>query len=145
MSEIKETVSKTIDYIEDHLGEEITLDDIADFAGYSKYHLNRVFADAVGCTIYKYVQKRRLTEAARKLVCSDTSIIDIAYEANYDSQQAFTLAFKQLYAITPQIYREIGRFLPKQEAFMIHTLSNSDLLKQFNTQLNHNRKWGGAA
>ncbi len=52
--------------------------------------------------------------AAQKLVETDQPIVEIAYESHYDSQQAFTLAFKQLYECTPNIYRKNGVFYPKQ-------------------------------
>ena len=52
--------------------------------------------------------------AAQKLVETEQPIVEIAYEAHYDSQQAFTLAFRQLYECTPNIYRKNGVFYPKQ-------------------------------
>ena len=52
--------------------------------------------------------------AAEKLILSNEPITKIAYEAGYDSQQAFTLAFKQLYLYPPKIYRSMGVFVPKQ-------------------------------
>ena len=55
---------------------------------------------------YKYIQGRRLTLAARELVETKKPITEIAYEAHYNSQQAFTLAFHQLYLCTPQTYRK---------------------------------------
>ena len=45
---------------------------------------------------------------------TEQPIVEIAYEAHYNSQQAFTLAFKQLYECTPNIYRKNGVFYPKQ-------------------------------
>ena len=116
----KNIIMKTVDYIENRLDDEynkLRLDEIADNISYSKFHLNRLFAEVVGCTIYKYIQKRRLTEAAKKLVCTDKPIIEIAHEANYESQQSFTLAFKQLYAHTPQEYRLTGVYASKQNRF----------------------------
>ena len=66
------------------------------------------------CTVYKYIQGRRLTLAAQKLVDTEQPIVEIAYEAHYDSQQAFTLAFKQFYGCTPRNYRKNGVFYLKQ-------------------------------
>ncbi|UWP59228.1 helix-turn-helix domain-containing protein [Ruminococcus gauvreauii] len=107
MMENEKTIMKVIDYIENNLDRQLNLDEIANEAGYSKFHLNRMFLDCVGCTIYKYIQMRRLTVAAEKLVYTEKSIIDIAYEANYCSQQSFTFAFRQLYGHPPQEYRTI--------------------------------------
>jgi len=102
------------DYIEEHLDEDLSLDKIAKDMNYSKFYIARTFADKTGVTIYKYIQRRRLTLAAWKLVETKEPIIEIAYDAHYSSQQAFTLAFGQLYMHTPQTYRKIGTFCPKQ-------------------------------
>ncbi|MBD5393692.1 MAG: helix-turn-helix transcriptional regulator [Lachnospiraceae bacterium] len=114
MKDQKEVVQKVIDYIERNLEKEINLDDIAKNIGYSKFHLNRIFTEQTGITIYKYLQNRRLTIAAEKLVNTDKPITQIAYEAGYDTQQAFSFAFKQVYLYPPKTYRNIGVFIPKQ-------------------------------
>lgn len=110
-------IVKMIDYIEDNLENNLKLDDISKKAGYSKFHLNRMFSDYVGCTIYKYAQQRRLTLAAEKLVYTDKPITDIAYETGYNSQQAFTLAFRQLYGCPPWEYRVLNIYTPKFNRF----------------------------
>lgn len=107
-------VEKAVDYIEAHLEDELTLDKIADALNYSKFYVARAFNEETGGTVYKYIQGRRMTMAAQKLVKTDQPIIEIAYRAHYDSQQAFTLAFKQVYECTPKIYRKNGVFYPKQ-------------------------------
>lgn len=113
MRQQKEIVNKVLQYIEDNLENEINVDKIAGNAGYSKFYLNRIFSDCTGITIYKYLQSRRLTVAAEKLTQTNAPITKIAFEAGYDSQQAFSLAFKQLYVYPPKIYRNIGVFVPK--------------------------------
>ena len=67
MKNQKHTVRKVIDYIEEHLEEKLNLEQIAEHAGYSRFHLNRIFMEETGDTIHKYVQERRLTMAAEKL------------------------------------------------------------------------------
>lgn len=80
--------------------------------GYSRFYLNRIFSEETGCTIHRYMKERKLTEAARKLVETDTAIVDISCEAGYQSQQAFTLAFRQAYGCAPMVYREKRLFHP---------------------------------
>lgn len=106
MKENQQAVTRAVRYIEEHLGEEIMLEEIASAAGYSKSHLNRMFAESTGKTIHKYIQEKRLERAADRLRNSDMSIVDIALEAGYASQQAFTLAFRNMYELTPQAYRQ---------------------------------------
>lgn len=113
MSEDK-VVRKVASYIEQHIEDDLSLDRIAEVLSYSKFYIARMFVEETGCTVYKYIQGRRLTLAAKKLVETNEPIVDIAYEAHYNSQQAFTLAFGKLYQCTPQTYRKNGIFYPKQ-------------------------------
>lgn len=105
---------KLIAYIEEHIGEDLSLEQIAEALNYSKFYIARTFAKETGSTIYKYIQGRRLTLAAKKLVETKEPIVEIAYEAHYNSQQAFTQAFHRLYECTPQNYRKNGIYYPKQ-------------------------------
>lgn len=114
MKDQKEVVKEVIDYIEKNLDKGLNLDHISKQIGYSKFYLNRIFTEHTGITIYKYLQNRRLTVAAEKLVKTDQPITQIAYEAGYDTQQSFSFAFKRLYLYPPKVYRNIGIFMPKQ-------------------------------
>lgn len=114
MEQQKEIVKKVLNYIEDNIMKEMNVDKIAQHVGYSKFYLSRLFSDCTGTTMYKYLQSRRLTIAAEKLIKTNEPITQIAYETGYDSQQAFSLAFKQLYVYPPKIYRNLGIFAPKQ-------------------------------
>lgn len=124
-------IKKIVDYIEQHLDEDLTLDRIARELNYSKFYMARVFAEKTNCTIYKYIQRRRLTLAARKLVETEKPIVEIAYEAHYNSQQAFTLAFQKLYLCTPQVYRKSGVFYPKQVKINMNHASIYQLRESF--------------
>lgn len=107
---------KVLSYIENHLDEDLSLEKIAEALNYSKFYMARAFKENTGHTLYKYIQGRRLDEAARKLAETAQPIVEIALEAGYGSQQAFTAAFRYAYLCTPQEYRRIGRFIPKQNA-----------------------------
>ena len=126
-------VKKTVDYIENHLNEDLSLDKLAEELCYSKFYIARTFAENTGSTVYQYIRGRRLTQAARELVETEKPVVEIAYEAHYNSQQAFTLAFHKLYQCPPQTYRKIGVFEPKQSRIVMkHTfrcLSGSGYLK----------------
>ena len=78
-------VKKVVDYIETHMNEDLSLDNIADAINYSKFYIARIFTEETKCTVYKYIQGRRLTLAAQKLVETERPIVEIAYEAHYDS------------------------------------------------------------
>ncbi|MBD5519976.1 MAG: helix-turn-helix transcriptional regulator [Lachnospiraceae bacterium] len=110
----KSITKRILSYIEDNLDKELSLDKIAQELSYSKFYIARTFKDNTGITLYKYIQGRRLDEAARKLAETERPIVEIAFEAGYASQQAFTQAFRLVYICTPQEYRRAGVFLPKQ-------------------------------
>lgn len=115
-----EIVESTIQYIELQLkkdGKALSLDEIADRIGYSKFYLNRVFGEQVGATIHQYILERRLSVAAEKLVHTDKSINEVAYEAGYQSQQTFTNAFSNAYLCTPLKYRMGQQYTPLRKAY----------------------------
>jgi len=93
-------ISAAIDYLERNLPERLTLDMVADAAYCSKFHFHRLFTKSMGMTIHDYLQRRRLTEAARTLVFSEMPILHVALSVGYESQQAFTGIFKALYHST---------------------------------------------
>lgn len=113
------SITQAVDYIESNLEENLDLDSIAREAGYSKYHLHRMFTNVVGFTVHSYVQRRRLTEAARLLIFSNQSIMEISIFAGYETQQSFSVAFKALFKCSPQTFRKKHEFYPFQLKFSV--------------------------
>lgn len=113
-------IETVIEYIEKHLNGKLDLKIVAEAVHYSKYHLHRMFTSTVGMTIHDYVQRRQLTEAAKLLVFSDKPIIEVAFICGYESQQAFSSAFKSMYKIPPAEYRGNRVFYPLQLRFALH-------------------------
>lgn len=103
-----DSILKAASYIENNLTEDINLDRIINCTGFSKFHFIRVFKSILGYSINDYVRRRKITEAAKHLINTDMRIIDIAVMYSYNSQEAFTRAFKEVYDITPNLYRSQG-------------------------------------
>lgn len=101
-------LQRAIDYIEDHLDGDLSTDLIAKVAGFSKWHFQMVFSSAVGDTLKEYIRKRRLTAAMVTLGTTERRIIEIALEAGFESQEAFTRAFKTMFGKTPGDCRNEG-------------------------------------
>lgn len=99
-------IKKSIKYIENNLKRKIELKELADNVFLSKYHFHRIFHAMVGEPVAEYIRKRRLMEAANDLLNTDEKIIDIAFEYQFGSQEAFTKAFKKLYGIPPREFRQ---------------------------------------
>lgn len=99
---------KSIEFIEENLHDKISVHEIAAASHYSTYHYSRVFRALVGDTPKEYLRKRRLTLAAKRLLTEDVGVLDLALDCQFDSQEAFTRAFKALFSITPAQYRKIN-------------------------------------
>jgi len=92
-------------YIESHLAEPLTLEDISAVGGVSRFHMVRAFAAATGFSVMRYVRARRLSEAARALAAGAPDILSLALDADYGSHEAFTRAFRDHFGITPETVR----------------------------------------
>lgn len=88
------------------------LDTASNALHYSKYHLHRLFSQAAGMPIQEYLRRARLTQAARLLVKTNRPILEIALDCGYESQQAFSVAFKRAYHCAPAHFRRRGQFYP---------------------------------
>ena len=102
MNEIQAALS----FIEMNLGEDISLGSIANAVGFSKFYFHRTFQSEVGIPLYEYIRKRRLASASALLRNTDMPILDIAITFQFDSQEAFTRAFKSIYQLPPGRYRK---------------------------------------
>jgi AraC family transcriptional regulator len=102
-------------YIEDNLMNRLTVAAVARAAGYSPYHYCRLFHSLTGDSVMGYARKRRLTVAAQALTNSaGTRLIDLALECGFESQAAFTRAFKRHFGVPPGAVRRSGRtWLPR--------------------------------
>jgi len=101
-----ETVTKAIAYIEDHLTEKTTAEEVAEWVGYSPYHFHRIFQSVTRNTVSDYIRRRRLTHAAYELFHSDLRIVDIAIKYQFESQEAFTRAFQKMFSTSPGRFRK---------------------------------------
>jgi AraC family transcriptional regulator len=96
---------KALWFIESHLADALTLDEIAGVAGISRFHMVRAFAAATGLSVMRYVRARRLSEAARALAAGAPDILKLALDADYGSHEAFTRAFRDHFGMTPETVR----------------------------------------
>lgn len=94
-----------LSWLEGHLDKPLSIDNVAARAGYSKWHLQRMFKEVTGQAIGAYIRGRRLSKSAMALRLTARPILDIALQYRFDSQQTFTRAFKRQFALTPAFYR----------------------------------------
>ncbi len=99
-----------ISYIEDHLWEEFSLDDVAGAAAWSPYHYARLFRLVADDSVMAYARRRRLTEAAKRIVLGQDRLLDLALDCQFSSQEAFTRAFAKQMGVPPGNLRNSRQF-----------------------------------
>lgn len=95
------SMNDVVAYIETMLTGNIDHQVMADMVGCSSYELSRIFSFLTGITLKEYIRKRRLSSAAFDIKNGEDKIIDIAWRYGYESQAAFSRAFKEVHQHTP--------------------------------------------
>lgn len=98
-------LNQSIEYIEQHLTEELDYEKIAGIAGCPSYYFQQMFLYMTDMTLREYLRRRRLSLAAVELQKEGGKVIDVAMKYGYESPTAFTRAFKNLHGIAPSAIR----------------------------------------
>lgn len=102
-----EIMNMAINYLSDHYMEDITLDEVAAFTGYSKYYFSRAFKNYFSISYSDYLMVKRLNAAVNLLIHTDKSIGEVAVEAGFGSIATFNRVFRNHKKCTPTRYRAI--------------------------------------
>lgn len=94
-------------YIHEHCTEDLSLDDAAALAGFSKYHFTRLFKQFTGVSFYKYLNRKRIEHAEMLLVDPEISITEVALQSGFSSLSAFIRMFKLIKDCTPTEFRNM--------------------------------------
>ena len=120
-------INRVIDYIEQHIHEEIRLSKMAEIANFSKFHFHRIFFGITGETLNAFIQRIRLERAASSLIVNHVkSITQIALESEFSSSAAFARAFKEKFKMSASEWR--SKYLDRNSN-MSKVISNFDQLK----------------
>lgn len=114
-----ESLQMAIDYMEEHLLDNITIEDIAKRANLSPYHFQRTFMILTNLSVGDYLRRRRLTLAAQELVNTDNKVIDVALKYGYETPEAFSKAFRKQHGLTPSEARKGNGSLKSYNRLMI--------------------------
>jgi AraC family transcriptional regulator len=109
----QDPLERVLAHIDGHLFEPLSVGELADVAGLSPFHFSRMFTARIGESVMAYVRRQRMLRAAARLgdnpgaaVDTDTpALIDLAFDCGFESQEAFTRAFKQVFGVTPGRFR----------------------------------------
>ncbi|MEO0637775.1 MAG: GyrI-like domain-containing protein [Pseudomonadota bacterium] len=115
-SSYEDRINRVVDYVHDHLDEDLDLDTLAEVACLSRYHWHRVFQGLRGETVIQLVARLRLARASRQLIQTDCSVAEIARKSGFNSDRAFSRSFGKAYGMSPSRYREHGAHAEFQAA-----------------------------
>lgn len=104
-------IGNSIQYIEAHITEPLTIETIARAVNVSPFYFQKGFALLCGFTVSEYIRNRRLALAGNDLAATDEKVIDIALKYGYDSPDSFTKAFTRFHGVTPTAARRDGVLL----------------------------------
>lgn len=103
--QIDEPIRRSLDYLNNHITENIRLDSLARAAGYSLSRFKTRFKETVGVTPAEYVTMQKIELAKRRLIEGNESITELAYSLGYSSSNYFCSVFKKMMNCSPQSYR----------------------------------------
>ena len=110
-------INKAINYIFDHIDEEITVDDVAHYCSYSRYHLTRMFKEQTDEALYQFIKRIRLERSAWCLkVEKEKSITEIGEKYGYSSSN-FATAFKKHLNLSPGDFRKTSEQMVEESSF----------------------------
>ena len=106
-------------WILQNLDQRLSIDDIAEKSGYSKWYLQKLFARYHNETLARYIRKKKLVSCVAELKYSNAPIISLAVKYHFESQQSFTRSFKQVMGCTPLFCRKRQLSADTQQAFQL--------------------------
>ena len=118
-----EQIQKTVDYIEDHIGEIISVEELAEIACLSPFYFQRLFHRLVKCPVAEYIKLRRIALAKEALHNSKRKVLDIALSYGFSTHEHFSRTFKNTFGISPTEYRKAPKWL--------NSMTKPDLLLQY--------------
>ena len=122
-TEYQQRINVLVEYINNHLGEDVDLNKLAEISGFSRWHFHRIFAEFLGEPVGTFIVRMRVETAARLLRYTEIPVKEIAYKVGYDVPSSLSKVFRQFYGISPNEYRnnkdyvimEPNRIMPDME------------------------------
>lgn len=105
--EYAEKFASVCSFISTNFAEDLTLEEVAEMSGFSKYHFARLFKQFTGKTFYRYVNMKRIENAEKLLTEPSASITEIAVKSGFSSPPAFVRMFKLIKGCTPTEFRKM--------------------------------------
>jgi len=103
----KRKLQQTIQYINQNLAEDLSLQTLATHIGFSQYYFCRLFKESTGLTPYQYIIQQRIERAKQLLTQDKYSIVDVALQVGFANQSHFCQRFRRITGVSPRTYRRL--------------------------------------
>ncbi|MFF2588388.1 effector binding domain-containing protein [Peribacillus butanolivorans] len=127
-----ESIQKAINYMEEHLLDDLTIESISRQANASAFHFQRTFTILTDISVGEYVRRRRLALAAQEISRTNCKIIDLAYKYGYDTPEAFSKAFRRQHGVSPSEARKYIGKLTFYERLVIQVILKGEIPMKYN-------------
>ena len=125
--EYRGRINRVMDYVETHLDQAFTLDELAGVACFSKYHFHRLFAALAGETLFQFIGRVRLEKATALLANNPRSpVTEIALACGFSTPAVFSRTFREAYGLSPSRYRTACRSATAGQADSNHGILESN-------------------
>ena len=101
-----QAIMKAVDYMENNLTNDISIEDVSNHIFMSCSNFQRIFKSVTGITIGEYIRNRRLSLSGQDLLLAENKVIDIAMRYQYDTSESFSKAFTRFHGISPSVAQE---------------------------------------
>lgn len=102
-------IQRILSFAAQHFREPLTIEDIGDAAGLSKYYVSKIFNQKIQCSFTSYINALRLNYAAGRLLTTGETVESVALTSGFDSERSFYRNFQRVYHVTPTEYRRAYR------------------------------------
>lgn len=101
-------VNSVMDYVENNLNNDLSLQHLAGVANFSPYHFHRIFRAFAGETLNQFIKRIKIEKAASKLLNNPNSnLSEVSFECGFSSLSVFSRAFRETYSVSPSQFREL--------------------------------------
>lgn len=126
MSNSANVLMQALEYIEENIAGEIMMQDLADYCYVSVSSLQKTFKYVFHIPVKEYILRRRFSCAAKDMLATEESILDIALKYGYSNAESFTRGFRKIWGITPSEYRRTRHFAGHTPKFSVQKMFISE-------------------
>lgn len=124
-------LTEALEYVEEHIGSEIKTEDIAESCHCSKSTLEKVFRCVNGISVHDYLVRRRMMRVARQLWMEpEESLLDIALQYGYSTNESFTRAFRNVWNCNPSEFRGKKKFSELYPKLLVPVFKEDDYMRE---------------